>query len=580
MIHRAAIDVGLAPQAWEALGAYLRRDSAALLDPQTRSAFARQWQDIFDQEAHLEDALLIGLVGGTGVGKSTLINALASREVSRSSDRRPTTSRVVVYRYVQTELPDELPTRHLSQPQVLHQHQALAKVILFDFPDFDSAERSHREILEEYLPDLDILLIVVDDIKYGDRRLYELLHGLNQDRGNLFLVFNKVDRLRNRYANAAPGVVEDLLCDLRNKLRDNAALDLSPAQTYAIAAQPVFEARLQGRSCDDEAAVRELEKLLAGYQEEKHRRAAKERNIDVRKANLAEAVAATALSDEHRKIIEEAESLVRGWSRELETVLAAIPAEVVTDRERSGLRRKWLQRAGHAWGFPFSLAFTLLAELGRVRERSLGHAPAEWGARIYQHYRPYFEALASLHTRFGSEFIGSQIAITQVHSQSGDAPQPLPSPESYSAQLARTFQQTIQPPDAHPRTFRRWTTHLPALAVLSLAIWSRVSPMVAAATGEGDRGLIRTVVGAILGTLNPMFLVGTLLAIVMAYLAIALFVWLRTIHSLDGLILQAEAEARTGIQTFGQKAVDALDRRIQQLRTEFDQLTRALTVSR
>ncbi len=38
------------------------------------------------------NAYLLALVGGTGVGKSSVLNALAGSEVSRASARRPTTS--------------------------------------------------------------------------------------------------------------------------------------------------------------------------------------------------------------------------------------------------------------------------------------------------------------------------------------------------------------------------------------------------------------------------------------------------------------------------------------------------------
>jgi len=38
------------------------------------------------------DAYVLALVGGTGVGKSTLLNALAGEEISTASARRPTTS--------------------------------------------------------------------------------------------------------------------------------------------------------------------------------------------------------------------------------------------------------------------------------------------------------------------------------------------------------------------------------------------------------------------------------------------------------------------------------------------------------
>ena len=43
------------------------------------------------------DAYVLALVGGTGVGKSSLLNALAGTSVSRASVRRPTTSHPIAW---------------------------------------------------------------------------------------------------------------------------------------------------------------------------------------------------------------------------------------------------------------------------------------------------------------------------------------------------------------------------------------------------------------------------------------------------------------------------------------------------
>src|SRR5439155_11223737 len=43
------------------------------------------------------DAYVLALAGGTGVGKSTILNALAGEEVSQASARRPTTAEPVAW---------------------------------------------------------------------------------------------------------------------------------------------------------------------------------------------------------------------------------------------------------------------------------------------------------------------------------------------------------------------------------------------------------------------------------------------------------------------------------------------------
>ncbi|HEY6563915.1 MAG TPA: GTPase, partial [Pirellulaceae bacterium] len=175
---------------WKALHELLARGPSCLVPESNRRQWLAEWEDVTQLEAHLDDALVIGLIGGTGVGKSTLINALAGAEVSRSGDRRPTTDKVVVYVHRDGEIPLDVPLADFAKPHVLHGEDRLSRIVLLDFPDFDSDERSHAEILGRHLPFLDVLLVVVDDMKYGDMRLYELLRGLGHAASNVFLILN------------------------------------------------------------------------------------------------------------------------------------------------------------------------------------------------------------------------------------------------------------------------------------------------------------------------------------------------------------------------------------------------------
>ena len=104
---------------WAEFGQFLGRELVSL-DDASRKRLLAVWEGVRVAERDLDDVLVIGLVGGTGVGKSTLINALAGDAISTSSDRRPTTDRVIVYRHERTLLPSLLPHTDIAEPQRLH----------------------------------------------------------------------------------------------------------------------------------------------------------------------------------------------------------------------------------------------------------------------------------------------------------------------------------------------------------------------------------------------------------------------------------------------------------------------------
>ncbi len=139
--------------------------------------------------------LHVGLLGGTGVGKSTLINALAGETISSVSDRRPYTDRIVAYRHRDVSLPETLPRNLLRQPEQIHDIDLIRQMVLYDMPDFDSIRTEHLDRVDAFLAHLDLIVWVTSPEKYGDLKFYELLARCGKHQDNFLFVLNKADRL-------------------------------------------------------------------------------------------------------------------------------------------------------------------------------------------------------------------------------------------------------------------------------------------------------------------------------------------------------------------------------------------------
>jgi predicted GTPase len=145
--------------------------------------------------------LIVAFMGGTGVGKSSLLNRLAGKAIAKAGVVRPTSREVTLFHhncFTIQHLPNSLP---LSATQICHHNDDLKKnIVWIDMPDFDSTESSNKKLVEQWLPHIDVLIYVVSPERYKDQKAWQLLLSEGSQHAWLF-VFNQWDRAEQEQYN-------------------------------------------------------------------------------------------------------------------------------------------------------------------------------------------------------------------------------------------------------------------------------------------------------------------------------------------------------------------------------------------
>ena len=176
------------------------------LDPYRRAA-----AELRQRRGFLGDLLLLAIAGGTGSGKSSLLNAIAGEPVASVSHLRPHTDRPLAWvpagagPGILRVLDDLAIERRVPQ-------ERFPGLCVLDLPDLDSVSEWHRATVEDLLPRVDVVVWTFDPEKYHDPLLHdEFLRPLAPYAGQFVFVLNQIDRLT---PSDAFMVAEDLTATL------------------------------------------------------------------------------------------------------------------------------------------------------------------------------------------------------------------------------------------------------------------------------------------------------------------------------------------------------------------------------
>lgn len=169
--------------------------SAGVLEDAQIEAVAGLARDIRLRLSYPESVVVVALAGGTGSGKSSLLNAVAGEEVALTGGMRPMTSAPLA---LVPAAQAQAMAGYLDDLGITErvEHDGPPWLCLLDLPDNDSVEVDHRHQVDALLPRVDLVVWVTDPEKYRDASLHHgYISALAPYQSQFIFVLNQIDRI-------------------------------------------------------------------------------------------------------------------------------------------------------------------------------------------------------------------------------------------------------------------------------------------------------------------------------------------------------------------------------------------------
>lgn len=142
------------------------------------------------------DFVTVAVMGATGSGKSSLVNALVGQEAVRAGILRPTTTIPIAVIGESQDSPYPLLNALGITAQISVSEPSCKNLIFIDMPDTDSIFLGNQGEVNRLLGFVDLMIWVVDPQKYADRVLHEkYLRQLKSYAPVMAVVLNRIDEV-------------------------------------------------------------------------------------------------------------------------------------------------------------------------------------------------------------------------------------------------------------------------------------------------------------------------------------------------------------------------------------------------